>query len=227
MKIQITLYTLCFILFYGCKEKICPNEGKKSSDVLGDYVIEGCKPWYYEGKPSLGVWVIDAEKNSWYTKNDFKADQLVRIFSNESDYINNKNEIAKGITDSEGKVYFPHLEPAVYYVRSELGCRSSFGMFWGGVDLRSSAHRMVGIQLFRGSSQTIFLNNQTIDSCFAFIDKDTNALRIGPNSIHTDRRPSDTKVDITVIRNMKDTAIKTYKWTTNRPCGTDTTFFIN
>jgi hypothetical protein len=226
MKIQITLLALTALFFSSCKEVICKNEGKKGSDVLGNYVIEDCQPWYYESLPSLAVWVIDANRNTYFTEKDFKADQIVKLFSNESDYTNNRNEIAKGITDKDGKVFFPKLDEKIYYVRSEIGCVSSFGLGWGGVDLKGWAHRRVSIQLFRGASQTIFLNNQTNDSCFSLINNDNTPGKIGPQSIYIERRPADTDVKITVTRRMGDTTTKTYQFFTNKPCSTDTTFYI-
>jgi hypothetical protein len=228
MKFLISLYTFCFIMLSGCKEVICEQEGHKGVDNLGPYVYEDCQPWYYERKPTLMVRVADADDRFGRNNTgEIIVGQLVKLFSNELDYKNNRNAIDSAITNDKGTAYFKHIEPLVYYIRSEKGCRSSFGLWWGGVDLTRLEHRRVFVSLYRSSSQIIFLNNQTNDSCFAFINDDAKPSGIGPKSIYTERRPADTNVNITVIRNMADTSIKTYKWTTNRPCGTDTTLYIN
>lgn len=51
----------------------------------------------------------------------------VTIFKTETDYTNNENPVATGITDAKGRVVFKNLEPIIYYVYAYKGDMNNNG----------------------------------------------------------------------------------------------------
>ena len=86
------------------------------------------------------------------TSGNLEAGVAVKIFGNEDDYLEGKNEVG-GVqyTDSKGKVIFKELEEKSYYINAEKGKADNYGESEKTIPLKAGAKNRVTIIITEGN----------------------------------------------------------------------------